>query len=209
MRMGRVGKTTVRDDGGSENGPFTTSSARTWLFDAGDGEASSYRYRFDKADVVRSRPGWVLMVAFLFFFTAILSTSFAVVAVIESLFINADGNSEYVGDGLRLLLSLPFFLPSVLSVLVAYGVVSGQRWARWFAIATGFAMAMFFLWSSLVEDWFVFPGILAWLGGKVLVLFLASPFLFVPIVLLNRNTREWFRFAHQLRQEHKARKKKR
>jgi serine/threonine protein kinase len=104
--------------------------------------APVYRFRLDEREITASRPGGVMLAAFIFIMVAsMLFLTFASVAVMTGV-ITANWSGAIIG-AIQALVGLAAL---IVGVAVGWGLLAGRTWARW----TGIVLAMLLSLSSLM-----------------------------------------------------------
>ena len=156
-----------------------------------------YRYALDEREIAAERPGDILAVVFTFQSFAILSVVF--------------GGMVIARQAGSLPLGSPSFNMIVASSLATcfwfYAVGRGLLSGRW--IAWGVALLTCLIGSVAIALYFSFFNIGLGLpiamssSTRIILSLLASiPVMVVVLVLVRRRSRQWFRFAEELRAEH-------
>jgi hypothetical protein len=173
--------------------------------------APPYRYRLNVHEIVAARPGGVVAAAFVFFFASVVTFLGTVSFAGMALFGGSGAPNGFLG-GLGILTTL-----TVASFVIGRGLLAGRGWAWWLGGLAALLFVAISLYSgvSLFQD--VVPNlhqsgepgastrtVLATVLSMASIPVLAAcSALGVIFVLLRRNTRNWFRFARQVRREYR------
>jgi serine/threonine protein kinase len=168
--------------------------------------ATPYRYRFDERSLAATRPGSVILVAFFEFMLALAAIYFAIPTMRTVSFLLSGRKSLMLNACVILLVGVLAYLFYALG----RGLLRGSEAARSIARAAFSATSVFAVGVSLYCLYPLLHGPRTWsdelnwdmLPYAVLVFGSASFASILPIVVLSRRkTRDWFRYASQLRNE--------
>jgi serine/threonine protein kinase len=160
-------------------------------------EARPYRYRLDEREIAAERPPEILAVVFTCQFFAIL------LIVVGGFVIARHPEALAIGTALFNLFVASCLASAGWFYVLGHGLLAG-RWIAWGAALVtcviGFLASVFyssFLTGALALYVTMSPSITA-----LFTLLLNAPAMVVAGILIRRRSRNWFRFAEELRAEH-------